>query len=316
MPAAKGLFHRAIVESRGDPLSVSSPETSQRLADEIVAELGLNKDTIQRIQSIPFLELVNAGQRAFKKLVPSAAPGPYPDYHFDNSGRPIFGPVVDGAILPAQPIVPQASDVSADVPMMIGTTLNEMFNAMDHPEYELMTESELEREVRRVFGDRTSQVIKAFKNRTPNASSFELWSHIGASHTRSNTIRVAKARAAVSKAAIYLYWFWWQTPILDGRPGAFHCAELPFVFFNTDLCATATGGGETARALSEKMSDAWVNFARTGDPNHPGIPHWEAFSPETIPTMIFDDDVAMANAPDREEQAVIAGCFDKNASCS
>jgi para-nitrobenzyl esterase len=317
MPKAKGLFHRAIAESRGDPMTLASPELAQRVTDQVVAELGLSRETIQKIHDIPVLELVDAGQRALNKLLPAVKPRAYPAYHVDNSGEPNFTPVIDGVIFPANPNIPRASELSADIPVMIGTTLNEMFNATGHPEYEMMTEQELEHEVRRTFGDTAPQVIKAFRKRTPNAKPFDLWSHIGASHTRNNAIKVATARAALGKAPVYLYWFWWQTPVLDGRPRAYHCAELPFVFFNTTLCAKSTGGGEDARVLSEKMSDTWTNFARTGNPNHSSIPYWPRFSSEAIPTLIFDNDIVMVNAPDREEQEVItkSGCFDKNAHC-
>jgi para-nitrobenzyl esterase len=315
MPAAKGLIHRAIVQSRGDALSPVMPADARRLADQVVAELGLSKETIDKIQTVPFIDVINAGRGAIKKLWTPAAQGAYPAYHLDtfDIGQPLFTPVLDGVIVPGQTSFPRASEVSADVPLMIGSTLNETFYATSHPEYELMTESELEYEVRRTFGDWTPQVIRAFRNRTPNAKPFDLWSQIGASFFRDNTLKMAKAKAALGKAPTYVYWFWWKTPILGGRPGAFHTAELPFVFANTDLCDTWTGGGEDARALSEKVSDAWINFARTGDPNHRGIPHWKPFSPETMPTMIFDNDVVAVDAPDREEQLIIAasGCFRK-----
>ena len=94
-------------------------------------------------------------------------------------------------------------------------------------------------------------------------------------------------------------------PILDGRPMAFHCSEISFVFRNTDLCDTMTGGGPNARVLSEIMSAAWVQFARTGDPNHGGMPRWEPFSPGAVPTMIFDSRVRLERNPDGAEQASV-----------
>ena len=107
-------------------------------------------------------------------------------------------------------------------------------------------------------------------------------------------------------APAYLYWFMWQTPIFDRCPQAFHCAELPFVFYNTDRCATMTGGGPDARALGGKIADAWINFARTGDPNHGNIPSWRKFSSGTVPTLIFDSEVKAALNPDAVELESIA----------
>ena len=123
---------------------------------------------------------------------------------------------------------------------------------------------------------------------------------------RENAIKQCKAKAALGKAPAYLYWFTWQTPILDGRPRAFHCAEIAFAFDNTDRCENMTGGGADARALAEKVSEAWIQFARTGDPSHPGIPKWTAFSPQTVPTMIFDNNTELVNNPDGGEQKSIA----------
>ena len=93
---------------------------------------------------------------------------------------------------------------------------------------------------------------------------------------------------------------------LNGRPRAFHCAEIAFAFDNTDRCETMTGGGADACALAAKMSDAWIQFARTGDPNHPRLPRWPAFAPETAATMIFDNASRIELNPDGNEQASIA----------
>ena len=115
-----------------------------------------------------------------------------------------------------------------------------------------------------------------------------------------------KAKAALGKAPAYLYWFTWQTPILNGRPRAFHCSEIALAFDNTDRCENMTGGGPDACVLAAKVSEAWIHFARTGNPNHPGIPHWAEFTPDTVPTMIFDNKTEAVNNPDGGEQASIA----------
>lgn len=95
--------------------------------------------------------------------------------------------------------------------------------------------------------------------------------------------------------------------VLAGRPRAFHCAEIPFCFYNTDRVENMTGGGPRARKLAAMMSDAWLRFARTGDPNHPGMPRWNRISASTLPTLIFDDQVTEQEFPDRDEQLSIAG---------
>jgi para-nitrobenzyl esterase len=302
MPSAKGLFHRAIVES-GSMLRAGSQEKSQALADLIVAELGLNKASIDEIHTLPYQRIVLAGQKVVRANAPKPAGG-IPNFRrmADLLG---FAPVVDGSILPAHPFDPQAPAVSANVPMIIGTTLNEFVTAINHPEYEDMTPADVEKRVALLFGEQAPQVLAAFRRRTPTASPFDLWSHIGASSVREAAIAQATAKAALGAAPAYLYWFTWQTPVLNGRPRAFHCSEIAFAFNNTDRCETMTGGGADARALAQIVSDAWIHFARSGNPNHPQMPHWTAFSAEQVPTMIFDNHTQLINNPDGGEQRSI-----------
>jgi para-nitrobenzyl esterase len=302
MPGAKGLFHRAIVES-GSMLKMGTQERSRQLADLVVAELGLNATTIDKIQRVPYAQLLEASTTVMRKNNPRPAGG-VPN--FRRMAQMLgFSPVLDDKVLPAHPFDPKASEISADVPMIVGTTLNEFVTGINHPEYEQMTDAEVAQKVEGLFPGKSTTIIAAFKHRTPNAKPFDIWSHIAASTVRENAIKQCTAKAALGKAPAYLYWFTWQTPILDGRPRAFHCAEIAFAFNNTDRCENMTGGGEDARALAANVSDAWIYFARTGNPSHPGIPKWTAFSPETVATMIFDNKTELVNNPDGGEQASI-----------
>ena len=303
MPAAKGLFHRAIVES-GSQLRMNTEEPSQKLADLTVAELGLTAATIDQIQTLPYEQVLKAGIEVLRKNNPRPSGGVI---NFRRLASLLgFSPVLDGKILPAHPFDPQASEISADVPMIVGTTLNEFTSAINHPEYELMTDAELEERVKGLLPDKSSQVLAAFRQRTPAAKPFDIWSHIASSTVRENAVKQCTAKAALGRAPAYLYWFTWQTPVLNGRPRAFHCAEIAFAFDNTDRCENMTGGGPDARALGAKVSEAWIHFARTGKPNHPGIPAWTEFSPETVPTMIFDNKTELILNPDGAEQKSIA----------
>ncbi len=302
MPAAKGLFHRAVVES-GSFAFTNTPDRSQRLADLMLAELGVTAATIGQLHALPYAELQRASQTALRKANPPM--GGVPDIRAMAS-RLSFAPVADGTVLPAPPFDPRAPDLTADVPMIIGTTLNEFATGMNHPEYELMTDAELMARTEAMYPGRGAVVVAAFRRRTPEARPFDLWSRIASAPVRREAIRQAASKAALGRAPAYLYWFAWRTPIFDGRPRAFHCAEIPFVFANTDLCDRMTGGGPRARALSDIVSDAWISFARTGDPNHAGMPRWTPFAPGTVPTMIFDDETRLERDPDGEEQASFA----------
>jgi para-nitrobenzyl esterase len=303
MPAAKGLFHRAIVES-GSILQGISQENAQKVTDAVVAELGLTAGTIGQIQMLPYQQLLAAADKVLRERRPKVVGG-IPNFR-RLSTLLGFGPVVDGKTLPNHPFDPGAPAISADIPMIIGTTLNEFVTALNHPEFEAMSEADLETRVREIHGESTLSVIGAFRQRTPRAKPFDLWSRIAASGVRASAIEQAKLKAAQGRAAAYLYWFTWQTPILSGRPRAFHCAEIAFVFDNTDRCETMTGGGVEPRALAGKMCDAWIQFARTGNPNHPQLPNWPAFSAVTIPTMIFDHPTRLEMNPDGAEQRSVA----------
>jgi para-nitrobenzyl esterase len=303
MPAAKGLFHRAIVES-GSILQGIPQENAQKLSDAVVGELGLTAGTIAQIQMLPYQQLLAAADKVLRERRPKL-PGGIPNFR-RLSTLLGFGPVVDGKTLLNHPFDPGAPAISADIPMIIGTTLNEFVTALNHPEFEAMSEADLETRVREIHGESALSVIGAFRQRTPRAKPFDLWSRIAASGVRASAIEQAKLKAAQGRAPAYLYWFTWQTPILSGRPRAFHCAEIAFVFDNTDRCETMTGGGSEARALAGKMCDAWIAFARTGNPNHPQLPNWPAFSAETIPTMIFDHPSRVEMNPDGAEQRSVA----------
>jgi para-nitrobenzyl esterase len=299
MPAAKGLFHRAAIQS-GSSLRQSSPESSAKLAAATLSELGLSGSQVDQLQTIPYERLVGAGVEAQKKINPGGVvPG---------SGMGInWGPTVDGKILPNNSFDPRAPEISASVPLLVGTVKNEFTNGIGHPEYEAMTMNEVTTRVKQRFGDKSDHIIEAYRSAHPEAKPFDVLSLILSAPTRQNAITQAERKAALNAAPAYLYWFTWQTPILDGRPRAFHCSELPFCFDNTDRCAAMTGGTQQARELAAKVSQAWINFARSGDPNHSGLPKWPAFSPDKVPTMIFDNKCEMKNDPDGTARRTVPG---------
>ncbi|HEY7838326.1 MAG TPA: carboxylesterase family protein, partial [Terriglobales bacterium] len=303
MPLAKGLFHRAVVES-GSSLRQGTPEASARVAAGVVAALGLSKATFERIHELPVQQLIQATVTA-QRIAAAAGAGGGP-------GIGGFGPVVDGNILPRNSFDPDASPYSAQVPLIVGTVYNEFYNTVQMGDISLedMTLAEARQRLssrgRGGLGQDASRVIQAFQAAHPTATPFEVFSVIAAtSSMRRNALTQAARKAAQGGAPAYNYWFQWQTPILDGRPRAFHTSELPFVFYNTERCAYMTGGGPDALKLGGVMADAWISFARTGDPNHAGLPNWPKYDAATVPTMIFDNDVRAVNDPDGEVRKAI-----------
>ena len=299
MPSAKGLFQRAAIQS-GSNVRRPPQDRSGELSAAVLQELGITKATIDKLQELPYERIVEAGVLAQRKMNPTpAAPG--------TGGGVNWAPVVDGRILPEHPWDPKASPLSADIPVLIGTTLNEFGNSIQagDPSLDAMSLDEAKKRLTAQRGEKAEQILQSFQQKHPKASPYELFSRISGMTGRQNAVLQAERKAAQGAAPAYLYWFHWQTPILDGRPRAYHCAELPFVFNNTDRCSTMTGGGADARALAGRMADAWLAFARTGDPNHKGLPKWPAFTAAQCPTMVFDNTCALANGPDAEERRVL-----------
>lgn len=302
MPSARGLFHRAIVES-GSLLDGQSAENSGKLADMLLAKLGLDASSVGKLQTVPIDQLEAAA------VAVTAHPNP-------GSGRIDFrhigsmlgwAPVVDGRVLPRQPYDPDAPPQSAAIPLLVGTTLNEFVTAINHPEFMEMTDELLKTRVQSIFQDNADKVIAAAKEVYPNAIPFQLWSVIAVSSVRGSALHQARLKAAQGAAPAYCYQFAWQTPVLSGRPMSFHCSEIAFVFDNTDRCENMTGGGPAARDLAAKVSDAWIHFARTGDPNHPGLPRWAPLTAATNATMVFDNECELRSNFDQSLQDAVGG---------
>ena len=301
MPSARGLFHRAGIMSGSFRFALPQ-EKARRLAGLVVAELGLDARSIGRLQDLPYAELRRASDAVLARENPPA--GGTPDVRRIGSLLG-YGPVVDGRILPDAPFADGAPAASADVPMMIGTTLNEFVTGINHPEYERMEEADLVARVEAQYPGRSTPLIAAFRARTPAASPFDLWSRVATAPIRQAALAQAAAGSAQGRAPAWLYQFAHSSPVLDGRARAFHCADIPYAFYNTDRCASMTGGDDEARRIGARLCDAWVAFARSGNPNHRGLAHWAPYDAGTGTTMIFDRSSRAAAHPDRAELAAL-----------
>ena len=303
MPAAKGLFHRAVVQS-GSLLKMCKSADSTRLAAALLEELGIRADQLDQLNDVPVEKLVAAGQVAVNKARPPM------NLSLDfASAAPQLGwaPTVNGVDLPADPFDPVAPAFSADVPLIVGTDENEFVIGVDNPDAYTLTEAELLKHVNEMYGARSNAVLAAFRRTYPKAQPFDLLSLIAAASVRQAAVWQAERKAAQQAAPAYLYLFTWHTSVLDGRPGAFHSCEIPFVFDNIDRSHNYTGGVPEADELAAQISQAWINFARCGDPNHAGLPHWPAFSADQGQTMIFDVPCEMRNNFDAAARQTLFG---------
>ena len=299
MPSARGLVHRGVIES-GPYLTMNTPEASGRLAAGVLQELGLSAARVDELQQLPFERLAGAALAAARKL---PAPAPRPMRRVIGGG---WGPTVDGVLLPAQPFEPASLAVSAHVPLITGTNLHEFTNAVDHPDAYALTEAELGRRVAAAFGERGPAIIAAYRREYPAAAPFDLYARIAIADVRTAAATQAARKAAAGGAPAYQYLFAWGTPMLGGRPGTFHSCEIAFAMDNADLCDHYSGGSAEALALARQVSGAWVNFARTGDPNHPGLPAWPTFSPENGETMVFGAPCVVRNHIEADGRRLVA----------
>jgi para-nitrobenzyl esterase len=293
MPAAAGLFHRAVIQS-GAAIRVSTQERAAALTESALKELGVTRASLGRLHELPVEQLIAAIAPA-KRAV-----GRPPLALLD---RYDFGPVVDGVDLPRHPCDSDAPALSDDVPLLIGDTKDEAtrFLVDDDAVWErTLSENELRRRLEALAAAEAGRALDLYRTRAPGANPAELL--IAATTGAQFWIRsvlYAERKAARRQAPVFMYSLGWETPVLGGRLKAPHALDLPFVFDTTEV-ADATRGASGAAELASLMSASWAAFARTGNPNTPGLPDWPAYEPAARSVMVFDAACRTIADPDAE----------------
>jgi para-nitrobenzyl esterase len=275
MPSAKGLFHRAVIES-GPGVKAVPAESADRLRKDLMAELGLADGDVAGLRAVPADKLAAAAAAAEKKQ---------PGTGFDRTG---FAPVVDGKVLPTQPWDPKAPDISADVPVMIGINKTEMTLFMaSAPWFGKLDEAGLAAMAKAIYGDKAGAVLAALKTDFPGASPTYLATHLTTyGRMFAGSVQIAERKAAQGKARAYFYLLEWQTPVGPFRSP--HTLEIPLVFDNVESSRVLLGPGREPQLMARQMSAAWLAFAKTGDPNTKAIPKWPAYEAGKRATMMFN----------------------------
>jgi len=270
MPAAKGLFHRAVIES-GPGLKMNALDHATMVGDMFLAELGVTPERLADLQTIP-LDRILAAQGAVNRKLGPFIPGMVQG----------FSPVVDGVSLPQNPFDPVAPDVSADVPLLIGWNRTELtlFAAGD-PSLFSLDEAGLEQRIQKLLGDHAGAAIRAFRNDYPQENPTGLYFLISSAYpTVVYTAKIGERRAALGKAPTFVYEFTWETPILGGRLRSPHTIEMPFVFDNVGdpLVQKLCGSGRDIFPLADRVSGAWAAFVAAGSFDSKSSPHWLPYS--------------------------------------
>lgn len=301
-PRAQGLFEKAIVQS-GSGATFMMDKYSKQIGELTVKYLGLDASTVDSIKRVPYAQLLAAGNKAcaeVKKVADAAGEG---------SLASIWGwmPTKDGDILPEDAFANGSEKVTADVPMIVGSTLNEFagFAALMNPNYFQQSQSDIDATLKKMYGEKAEEYKQAFHEAYPQAS-YLLMPLIDFKY-RPQALAQTETKAADKGGKVWNYLFAYQSTALDGALTATHCAEIPYVFHNVARAASATDMTPEAVKLGEILSSAWINFARTGNPNGAGVPEWPEYTTKKKATMIFDTNCQVKYDFDAHLRNVVLG---------
>ncbi len=294
MPAARGLFHRAIVQS-GPFRHANTRERSAEAAHTLLAELGLTKSTLTQIFDVPAERLVAASLATEAKMQGARV--------LDGS-MGCWQPMLDDRDLPHHPGDARSHALHADVPLMIGTTKDELamhFSVL--PNFNSMSMEDAGQIATLVTGRPMDEALAFYRKirprETPNYLMTDLLGDLGAWYP---TVLLAEGRAAHARAAVFHYVLGWETPVMGGRFRSPHALDIPLMFDNVDLMRKFVGSGPEPQRVADQMSECWLAFARAGSPDNARVPPWPAYRATDRRSMMFgarSEIVADYNAPVR-----------------
>ncbi|HEV3041751.1 MAG TPA: carboxylesterase/lipase family protein [Candidatus Angelobacter sp.] len=274
-PSAKGLFHCAAVQS-GSALRLSTREQATKRAEALLTKLGISKSNIGNLQKISWQQVLAAQS----SLDPSVG---------------AFTPVVEGSVLPHHPFDPVAPPESADIPVIVSTTLEDA--ALRLTNFDL-DEAGLKALLNQRYNAKADEIYTLYRSSSWNSkkSHYLIQAQIFTDSGRRNAIAQAERKAALGKAPAYMYLWAYESPAFGGKFGAVHGTDVS-ASFNNYQDGIGGAGSPQQRALWARFANAWIAFAKTGDPNNPAIPKWPAYDAASRATMIFDHDTRVENDP-------------------
>ena len=270
-PAAKGLFHRAAVQS-GSTLRIADEADAAKAADQFVKKLGLARNRITDIQRLPWEQLLEA-----------------------QAGiNPGFTPVMDGHYLPHHPFDPAAPPESRDVPLIISTTLEDA--ALRLTNWDL-NDAGLTALLNERYNGKAAEILELYRAAAPGKTPYLLQAQVFTdTQTRSRAITQAERKAAQGGAGVWMYVWEWATPGFDGKLGAVHGHDVDasFNLYRNGICGS---GRKDGRLMCMRLASTWIAFAKTGTPDNEHIPHWPTYDSTARATMVFDTNTRVVNDP-------------------
>jgi para-nitrobenzyl esterase len=299
MPQAKGLFHKAILQSGTG--RAGDRESGQRVADLVLQELGLDRGHAAEVLGVPSDRILEAQTAVATKL--------------GREAGLIFGPIRDGETLLEQPLAAVRSGAAAGIPVLVGTNRDEVKLFAATMRRDEIDDEALVRAVEATLGKpgegKARAVVEVYrKSRAEKGlpgTNLDLLDAVS-SDVR---FRVGAMRTALAQQAhepnTYLYLFTYASPARHGALGACHALEMPFVFgtLGAPTQDRFAGSGPAVERLSHQMMDAWLSFARTGRPGHEGIGRWDPYREPRRPTMVFDLASGLQDDPFGEERQAV-----------
>jgi para-nitrobenzyl esterase len=284
MPGAHGLFHRAIVQSGPGLRAVATTRASAN-AKALLDVLGVRPGDLGKLETLSAAEIQDAAEKV------SGAQGPMAG----------FSPCIDGVALPRDPFHPDAPAISAGVPVMIGTNKDETTLFLrSHPKFGEFTEDDLAQRAKEQLGDKATPVVAALRALFPDYSpTFLICAVQTVQMMWLNSVQLAERKAAQGAGPVYMYMLTWETPAARGTLKCPHALEIPLVFDNVECARDFVGrhNGDEPQRVSDQMSEAWLAFARTGNPATAALPDWPAYDAKRRATMIFDLESRVVDDP-------------------
>jgi para-nitrobenzyl esterase len=277
MPEAKGLFHRVSAQSggnnnyRGSDVAANI-KAQQTIAAHVLKQLNLTNSDIDKLKSVPYYTLITAGTAALRSAAQELGGG--------NLG---WNPIADDEY-----VMREFCDWADAIPLVVGSVFSEMQGTLTRGDGRKneWSQKEIDDQLTTAFGDKKADIVAEFKQAFPHKKVQDVLYYAGGSRPGVKTLLNRKLEK--SKAPVYNYVFAWEYPI-NGGTTSFHCSELAFCFhaLSVPQIKTATGGGPAAMALQDKVAQAWINFAKTGNPNQPSL-QWKPYTKENPQAMVFD----------------------------
>ncbi len=276
MPAARGLFHRGIIQSGAHPRGVPRDRATD-FADRLLKRLGIKPAEIAKLQQMP-VDQLHEGLYSWLAEVTDRESG---------FGGGLLSPVVDGVHIPCDAFDPVPAPAASGIPIMIGTTRHEMATFLARrPEWANVDEAGLVEAVRPVLNERTEDIIEVTRKNRPGSTPYDLLVAITSEDRRQLSLEIAERHSAAGNP-VYFYQFAWESDYQNGLLRAGHSLDTALVFDNPDG-RPMTGSSPARYEMAALMSETWIAFARTGNPNHEGLPTWPTFDEHRRQQMVLD----------------------------